>query len=86
MFPSYRNHSIDLQRKSVHWFLQDGKIKTNPVNPCNKTVSIKCNNQNKEVFRILSSIEDRVFWENSELLSTIAYCRKQLHFRSLRGF
>ena len=57
MFLSYRNNSIDFQRKSVHWFLQDGKIKTNPVNPCNQPVFIKGNDQNREVFRILSSIE-----------------------------
>ena len=26
MFPSYRNQSVDLQRKSTDWFLYDGNI------------------------------------------------------------
>ena len=26
MFPSYRNQSVDLQRKSANWFLHNGKI------------------------------------------------------------
>ena len=32
MFPLYRNQSINLQRRSIHWFLYDEKIDRKQVN------------------------------------------------------
>ena len=32
MFPLYRNQSIDLRRKSIHWFLYDEKVGLKQVN------------------------------------------------------